>query len=251
MRLSQKLGKVLSGDALESAKRRVRKMRVRRPIGSEVARLMQTIDRARFDEIAAKYSVPDPGHTPLKYVQLEHWLRINLQRIRDIDLDRAKPKRVLDIGCGAGYFLYIAKQYGHDVLGLDIDTFPLFAETTEFLGVPRVIWRIEPFVRLPDLGRKFDLISAHMICFNGHRTDSWWGVPEWEFFFDDLASHMNPKGRVQFAFNREPNGLLYTLELKRYFQSRGATIHGVAVVFEPLRPARQRSATLAERGGSG
>src|SRR3954468_19913920 len=133
MQLSHKLGKVLSGDAIDSAKRRVRNLRLRRAIDSEVARLMQTIDRPRFDQIAKKYSVPDPGDTPRKYVQLEHWLRINLQRIREIDLDRGKPKRVLDIGCGAGYFLYIAKQYGHDVLGLDINTFPLFTEMTEFL----------------------------------------------------------------------------------------------------------------------
>src|SRR3954466_15517935 len=104
MQLSHKLRKVLSGDALDSAKRRVRKLRLRRPIDLEVRRLMQTIDRARFEEIAKKYSVPDPGDTPRKYVQLEHWLGINLQRIREIDLDRGNPRRVLDIGCGAGYF---------------------------------------------------------------------------------------------------------------------------------------------------
>src|SRR3954452_13196781 len=245
MQLSHKLRKVLSGDAVDSARRSVRKLRLRRPIDLEVGRLMQTIDRARFDEIAEKYSVPDPGDTPRKYVQLGHWLGINLQRIREIDLDRGKPKRILDIGCGAGYFLYIAKQYGHDVLGLDIDTFPLFSEMTEFLGMPRVIWRIEPFVKLPDLGRKFDLIAAHMICFNGHRSEACWGVPQWEFFLDDLAMHMNPDARVQFAFNREPNGLLYTPELKKYFQSRGAMVHTERVVFEPLRPAREQSAALA------
>lgn len=245
MRLSHKIGKLFSGEAFVSARRVIRKLRFRRPLDAEVARLMRTIDLTRFDQIRRRYEIPDPGDRPQKYVQLEHWLRVNLQRIRDIDLDLARQKRILDIGCGAGYFLYLAKQYGHDVFGLDIDSFPLFTETTEFLGVPRIIWRIEPFVRLPDLGQKFDLMTAHMICFNGHNSDAVWSVPEWEFFLDDLSTHMNPGARVQLVMNREPDGSLYTPELKKYFQSRGAIVHTERVVFEPLRPARQRSAALA------
>ena len=141
------------------------------------------------------------------------------------------PALPLRIGCGAGYFLYIAKQYGHDVLGLDIDTFPLFTETTELFGVQRVIWRIDPFVRLPDLGRKFDLMTAHMICFNGHNSDALWGVPEWEFFLDDLAKHLTPRGRVWLELNQEYDGTFYTAELKEFFQKRAARIHQQKVIF--------------------
>ena len=241
MQLSYKIAKLFNGEAYASARRVMRKMRFRRSIDAEVERLKRTIDLAKFDAIRLRYEIPDPGDRPQKYVQLEHWLRVNLQRIRDIDLDLARPKRILDIGCGAGYFLYIAKQYGHDVLGLDIDSFSLFTETTELFGVPRVIWRIEPFVRLPDLGRKFDLMTAHMICFNGHNSDAVWGVAEWEFFLDDLSAHMNSDARVQLVLNREPDGSLYSPELKKYFQTRGAEVHTERVVFQPLRTAPVRA----------
>ena len=101
--------------------------------------------------------------------------------------DRAGDEAFDLLGCGAGYFAYIAQLLGHDVLGLDIDDVPMFAEITQLLGVRRVIWRIHPFVPLPELGEKFDLITAFLICFNNHKQSELWGVPEWEFFLNDLA----------------------------------------------------------------
>ena len=77
-------------------------------------------------------------------------MRINLQRVRDLGLDYAPPSRILDIGCGTGYFLYISKLLGHDVLGLDVDDFPMFRELTELLRVQRTIGRIEAFQPLPN-----------------------------------------------------------------------------------------------------
>ena len=44
--------------------------------------------------------------------------RINLRRVRDLGLDLGGRKRVLDIGCGTGYFLYICRFLGHDALGI-------------------------------------------------------------------------------------------------------------------------------------
>ncbi|HEY0368201.1 MAG TPA: hypothetical protein VGC85_01260, partial [Chthoniobacterales bacterium] len=96
MRLSQKLAKLFSGEALVSARRQMRRWRLL-PMSLEVARLQRTIDGARFDKIRRKYELPDPGDTPNKYVQLDHWLRINLLRVRDLELDRSKPSRVLDL----------------------------------------------------------------------------------------------------------------------------------------------------------
>ena len=41
-----------------------------------------------------------------KYADVEHWLKINLPRVRDLKLDRSPPKQILDLGCGAGFFLF-------------------------------------------------------------------------------------------------------------------------------------------------
>jgi hypothetical protein len=99
------------------------------------------------------------------------------------------------------------------------------------LGVRRVIWRIQPFVPLPDLREKFDLISAFLICFNNHKQANLWGVPEWEFFLTDLARHLAPRGRVWLELNREYDGTCYTPELREFFALRGAKIDEHKVIF--------------------
>jgi len=107
----------------------------------------------------------------------------------------------------------------------------------DLLGVKRVIWRIEAYEPLPDLGPKFDVIAAHMICFNGHKSDKLWKISEWEFFLDDLAAnHLQPGGQVCLELNREYDDSLYTPELKTYFEARGADVHTQRVLFNPLRP---------------
>ena len=144
----------------------------------------------------------------------------------------------LDIGCGAGYFLYICKWLGHDVRGLDIDESAMFTELTKMLRISRVIWRIERYVPLPDLGPKFDVITAYMICFNDHKTDHIWGPAEWEFFLADVARHLTPSGRIHLEFNREFDGTWYTQELHDYFAKRGAEIDRHRVAFTAKTRAR-------------
>jgi hypothetical protein len=119
------------------------------------------------------------------------------------------------------------------VLGLDMDNFPMFRELTGMLKVPRVIARIDAFQPLPKLDRKFDVITAHLICFNAHKSDKLWGPAEWEFFLNDLASHLNPGGRVWLELNREFDGSYYSPELAAFFRGRGAELHGYRVVFNP------------------
>ena len=191
----------------------------------------------------------NPGDEWPKYLEIERWMEINLKRVRDLELDLGGRKRVLDIGCGTGYFLYINQYLGHDVLGLDLDEEPGFREMIELLGVKRKIWRIEAFQPLPDLGPKFDVIAAHMICFNGHKSDKLWKIAEWEFFLDDLTKHLTPGGQVCLELNREYDDSLYTPELKEYFEARGAEIHTQRVLFNPLRPAPSATAQLLAEVG--
>jgi SAM-dependent methyltransferase len=228
--------KVITGDAYASARRRVKHFFLgRAPLSFDTARITKTVDAEKFRQIYQRHAVEDPGDAWPKYLELERWIEINLRRVRDLGLDLGGRKRVLDIGCGTGYFLYICKYLGHDVLGLDLDEEPGFAEMVDLLGVKRVIWRVEAFQRLPNLGPKFDVIAAHMICFNGHKSDKLWQIPEWEFFLDDLAANqLRPGGQVCLELNREYDGSLYTPELKKYFEARGAEIHTQRVLFNPL-----------------
>jgi SAM-dependent methyltransferase len=239
MQLSYKIRKVLTGDALASARRHTKQWFLgRAPLRFDAAKLTATIDGEKFQEIYDRYGMENPGDEWPKYLEIRPWMEINLKRVRDLGLDLGGRKRVLDIGCGTGYFLYICQYLGHDVLGMDLDEEPGFTEMVELLGVKRVIYRIEAFKPLPDLGRKFDVITAHMICFNGHKSDKLWTSTEWEFFLNDLAQHhLEPGGQIGLELNREFDDSLYTPELKEYFEARGAEIHTQRVLFNPLLPA--------------
>src|SRR5437588_7452607 len=162
LRLSQKLGKILTGEAFDSARRHTRAIvRNRRfPARLTAGAIIKAIDARRFEEIRRKYAVDDPGDAPPKYLDLEHWIRTNLQRVRELGLDYAPRSRILDLGCGAGYFLYINKLLGHEILGLDLDDLPMFRELIELLQIPRTIARIEAFQPLPKFDRNFDVINA-------------------------------------------------------------------------------------------
>jgi SAM-dependent methyltransferase len=248
MRFSHKIAKLTSGSAFSSARSHLRRFIFawRVPIKLEANAIIDTIDREKFEQIYERYAVDDPGEDWPKYLDLPRWIDINIRRIRDVELDIVTRKRILDLGCGAGYFAYIAQLLGHEVVGLDLDDLPMFAESTQMLGVRRVIWRVQPFVPLPDLGDKFDLVTAFMICFNNHKQPDLWGVPEWEFFLDDLSRHLTPRGRVWLELNREYDETFYTPQLREFFESLGAKIDNHRVVLNSGRRA-PASAALAAR----
>ena len=223
--------KLVDGRSLASARKHTLRLLRTKRFPLETKRVIETMNSAGFQQIRQRYAVENPGADWPKYLDLERWIGINIRRIRELELDVSGPKRILDLGCGAGYFLYIAQLLGHSGLGLDIDRLPMFREITRLLGVHRVVQRIDAFRPLPDLGQKFNLITAFMICFNDHKMPGLWKVPEWEFFLDDLAKHLTPRGRVWLELNQEYDGTFYTPELKEFFQKRGARIKEHKVIF--------------------
>ena len=245
LHLSQKLGKLLTGKAFESARRHTRAIvRNRRfPARISADAIIKSIDARGFEQIRRRYAVEDPGDAPPKYLDLKHWIPINLQRVRELGLDYAPPSRILDLGCGTGYFLYINKLLGHEILGLDLDNMPMFRELIELLQVPRMVARIETFHPLPKFDRKFDVITAHLVCFNNHKSDKLWGPAEWDYFLRDVATHLAPGGSLWLVLNREYDGSYYTPELKAFFEQRGADLHSYRVIFHPgtLVPAEASS----------
>ena len=231
MRLRHKIQKLVDGKGLASARKHT--LRLLRPnrFQLETQRVIETIDAAGFEQIRRRYAVADPGADWPKYLDLDRWIGVNKRRIRQLELDLARPKRILDLGCGAGYFLYIAQLLGHSGVGLDMDRLPMFREITRLLSVRRVVQQIHAFRPLQNFDQKFDVITAFMICFNNHKMPGLWGVPEWEFFLDDLAKHLTPRGRVWLELNQEYDETFYTAELKEFFEKRGAKIDEHKIIF--------------------
>jgi SAM-dependent methyltransferase len=230
MRFSHKVAKLAQPLTYRRAWRRAE--RFIHPLPLEP--LHAKIDQVSLAALQARYASSTEHYA--KYADVRRWLRLNIVRAQDLKLHRCSPQSVLDLGCGGGFFLFVVQQLGHSGLGLDIDEFPLFTELLDLFHVERRVWTIRPGEPLPDLGRKFDLITAFSIDFNrDSKRNWWWGPAEWAFFLNDLKRHLNPRGRIFLGLNpRNDDGRYYTPELREFFLSRGASVERENVSFPPV-----------------
>jgi SAM-dependent methyltransferase len=193
---------------------------------------MAKIDMNRLREIQQQHAGSTARYA--KYSDVAHWLEINLPRVRELKLDRSSPKQILDLGCGAGFFLFLAKQFGHRGLGVDVADYPLSNELIELFSVERVSWRIRAFEPLPNFARKFDLITAFSAAFNRNADETrGWTADEWEFFLNDLDRHLAPAGRILLEINSGKDARYFVSEIREFFEKRGARIDGERVWFGP------------------
>jgi SAM-dependent methyltransferase len=199
--------------------------------------LLAKIDQQRLRELQTKYSALSPETPSLwrhyaKYVDAEKHLQRNIQRAQDFNLHRLPPQDILDIGCGGGFFLFVAEALGHRGVGVDVSGIPVFDDLVDLLGVDRLEYRIVGFETLLDFGRNFDLITGFATAFHGGHHDSWrWGEMEWDFFLTDLRQRLNPGGRIFFELNAAYDGKYYTPEILEVFQKHGAAIERGHVSF--------------------
>jgi SAM-dependent methyltransferase len=232
MNLRHKLSKLLDGTALQS----FRNFTYRRLHPIRVEEVLAGADPAALTRIRGKYSVPgELTHWP-KYVDAPRWLRLNIKRAQELRLNtRREPLRILDLGSGGGYFLLVSRFLGHSGTGLDIDDPPMYGEMFEAFGLSRVIWTIKAFEPLPDLGERFDLVTAFSICFNEHKRPGIWGPEPWRFLLQDLKSRfLKPSGEIFLGLNPEPDGTFYTLGLREFFLAKGAKIDRSKVWFKKI-----------------
>jgi len=221
VKLHRKLAKLARRETYRRGWRRAQRSVFRLPFGP----VLDGLDQNRLAEIQKRYA----GE---KYADVDQWLRVNRERVQDLKLHRSSPQRVLDLGCGGGFFLFILKRIGYSVLGLDVDESPLFKELLEVFDVPRTVFRIQPFEPLPDLHQQFDWITAFSIGFDRYRaTNSRWGPDEWDFLLRDLELRLVPGGKIYLTLNPLPNGDYLTPELRQFFSNRGADIERERIFF--------------------
>lgn len=159
-----------------------------------------------------------------KYVHFGRQLARANHVARQLALHRGPRRRILDLGSGPSYFPFVCSRLGHEVVALDVDWTPLYNELSSALRVRRVVHEIQAHVPLPDLGGPFHLISAQMICFNGHKNHAGrlWDVEEWAWFVDHLRGLAAPSGcRLVLQFNRERSGMTISKSLEAWFAQQG------------------------------
>ena len=227
MRLWRKFQKLFSVDAVQSLWEHA--CRSTHPVSSR--RILASIDRTELERLRQHYPYRPNARRINAYEDAAYWIGVNIKHVQDLWLDRAPPLDILDLGCGAAYFLYLCRLFGHEGLGLDTDDDPFFRGTTKLLGIRRVIARINPQTPLPDLGKKFDLVTGHRVCFHRIARDengTWkeWTPADWEFFINDIRTRfLKPNSRLLLEFNPRPDGSsFFTDKLRALFLSQGARI---------------------------
>ncbi len=185
--------------------------------------LMTTVDAPRLDALRRQYADrirKASAASRYKYLDIVFYTLQKLLLARDLGLTEGPPRRVLDIGTGGGHFPFVCRFHGHQAVGIDIEN-PLYEGIAACLGVQRTVVRVEPLKPLPDLGGRFDLITACDITFNGkgnrHGRRLYWSVAEWQFFLGDLvANQLRYPGTLYLKLNKETRGRLLGFERLAY-----------------------------------
>jgi SAM-dependent methyltransferase len=204
----------------------------------QVEELLAQLDRQELERIRLRY---EDGRDSIwsKYLDARKWLSRNIDYAKRFGWLLDPPRDTLDLGCGAGYFLFVMRQLGSNVLGLDLED-PVFNDILRVLQIERVPFRIKRREKLPDFGgRKFDLITAWMICFNDYdRDDAIWGPRDWDYLLNDLTEKLTPDGRIVFYFNAQRQRGIHSRELWKYFGSRAELLDGRLIIFTRSRLVR-------------
>jgi hypothetical protein len=222
--------------------------RVRRwsSLTAEGRRLFATVDEGRLAALIAQY----PAEGEQRKARENEIMLVYIAHV--LGLNASPPLRILDIGSKAGMFPFIARCYGHDAWASDLPEVLARQPTAgllELLRVHAVPLRVEAFTPLPDLGRRFDLISGFRTRFHsrypwetGREREEHWGVKEWDFFLRDLAANqLTERGHIFFMLNRLQDMARRTevpADLDAYFRSVGGRLQDLNLYFETLEHLR-------------
>jgi len=158
MNLARKVQKLFTAEAIESLFDHAK--RWSHPVDEQ--KIFRGIDRKAWDDLRARY--PQKPDTPRinRFSDVDHWLKINIERAQDLWLDRSPPLRILDLGCGPGYFLHVCKQLGHEGVGVDIDEQAVAASAANarLNGVAAAFLAVDA---LP-AGATFDVVVANILA---------------------------------------------------------------------------------------
>lgn len=187
-------------------------------------RVLAGWDRQVFTERFRGYWDPFPTKRAAKFLDLGYFMRDSSTRCFTLGMfDDGRPKRVLDLGCGPGYFLSLCRELGHEVMGIDLDDEPLYNELTAFQGLPRIVHAVTPASPLPALEGRFDIVTAFGVTFSfvAGQNDGPWTAGDWARAIDGLLAVVSPGGQIVIHFNQEPRtGRLYPPGLRRQLGRR-------------------------------
>ena len=170
--------------------------RNRGEIQIDVEKIVESVDLNKANELKRKY-LPTESFDFYKYLDAEICLYDACIRAEETGLDKLTGKRVLDLGCGAGYIPYVYKHFGHVVVGVDARNDPFYIDMAKLLGIDYHVLNIKR--KTPaccGLGR-FDYVTAHAVTFDEH-----WCSDDYIYFLNDVSKNiLNPSGKLFMSLN--------------------------------------------------
>lgn len=134
----------------------------------------------------------------VKYIDPSWWFDSKLRAALLIGLDRREPMEILDIGTGPAHFPVVAEFYGHHVIGTDLpyrttgqlERGHLYDALSDIFQIRRIPMKVQQYVPLPELDRRFGLVTALLAAFNLDSKRKPWTVDAWRFFINDLRENV-------------------------------------------------------------
>ena len=135
-----------------------------------------------------------PNHAMRKFCrQAPGWYADAQLIANDLGLDRVIPLRILDIGCGFGYFCSVGLALGHYVTGLDLHD-SMVRQGAAILNVQYVGHEIRRYKPLPSLLTGYDLITMFGVNLRGP-SGNYWSHHQYAFLALDLCDRLKSGGR--------------------------------------------------------
>lgn len=218
-------------------------------------RTIDSIDPAKVMKFQAKYAdalttaglQSNLSPLPEKYADFPYWIAGQLPTTTTLNLDKRKSSDILDIGTGAAHFPAICQALGHRVVGIDV-AYPLYEDACEVFGVDRRTMGVYARRPIPNLGKRFDIVTALALNFHYESGRGYWSLDDWSFFIKDLvANHLKSPGMIYLELNkrRYPDGIRFDEDLLRWAVDIGAVVdweRGIVTLSFP-------SANLSPPGG--
>jgi len=216
------------GRVIEGLETRLAKLKGPSEDVALVEEIVRSMDLSRLDELGREHAeaVLAKPASMYKYIEPVVWTHDKLKIVKQIGLHKSKPLRIWDIGAGPTHFAKICRHFGHEVVSTDIEV-PVYDEIASALGERRTVSAILPGVKTPDLGGKFDLVTAIAINFNWKSAGVYWTLEDWKFLLRDLLDRqLRYPGRIWLSLNHEIHGdeRRFNPELMDYMESLGAVV---------------------------
>jgi len=138
----------------------------------------------------------------VKYIDPAIWFDGKLRMVFMAGLHKRSPMDILDIGTGPAHFPVAAEFYGHRVIGTDLpykktgelEPGNLYEALGEIYGITRIPMKVQEYVPLPKLDRRFGMVTAFLAAFNVDAEKKPWSIEAWKFFLKDLHDNVLVEG---------------------------------------------------------